>query len=201
MSVLETSATSIVSHWINGKEEPATSGRHGVVNNPGTGEVIAKVGFAGVEDVDRAVAAAKAAASEWRGTPLSRRAEVFFHLRDLIVSNRAELARIISRENGKTNADALGEVARGLENVEFACGVPNMLKGGYSEQASRGGDVYQIRPPLGVVAGDYALQFSGDGAAVDAFECDRLRQRIHTQALGEGPLGEHLACRTRQGSW
>src|SRR6202041_3290673 len=159
MSVLETSATSIVSHWINGKEEPATSGRHGVVNNPGTGEVIAKVGFAGVEDVDRAVAAAKAAASEWRGTPLSRRAEVFFHLRDLIVSNRAELARIISLENGKTIADALGEVARGLENVEFACGIPNLLKGGYTEQASRGVDVYQIRQPIGVVAGITPFNF------------------------------------------
>src|ERR1700723_2023146 len=159
MSVLETSATSIVSHWINGKGEPATSGRHGVVNNPATGEVISKVGFAGVEDVDRAVAAAKAAASDWRLTPLSRRAEVLFHLRDLIVSNRGELARIISLENGKTIADALGEVARGLENVEFACGIPNLLKGGYTEQASRGVDVYQIRQPIGVVAGITPFNF------------------------------------------
>ena len=159
MSVLETPAISIVSHWINGKEEPATSGRHGVVNNPATGEVIAKVGFAGVEDVDRAVAAAKAAATDWRGTPLSRRAEVLFHLRDLIVSNRSELARIISLENGKTIADALGEVARGLENVEFACGIPNLLKGGYTEQASRGVDVYQIRQPIGVVAGITPFNF------------------------------------------
>jgi malonate-semialdehyde dehydrogenase (acetylating)/methylmalonate-semialdehyde dehydrogenase len=159
MSVLETSGTSIVSHWINGKGEPATSGRHGVVNNPATGEVIAKVGFAGVEDVDRAVVTAKAAAADWRGTPLSRRAEVLFHLRDLIVGNRAELARIISLENGKTIADALGEVARGLENVEFACGIPNLLKGGYTEQASRGVDVYQIRQPIGVVAGITPFNF------------------------------------------
>jgi malonate-semialdehyde dehydrogenase (acetylating) / methylmalonate-semialdehyde dehydrogenase len=159
MSVLETSSTAIVSHWINGKAEPATSDRHGVVNNPATGEVIAKVGFAGREDVDRAVGAAKAASADWRATPLSRRAEIIFHLRDLILSNRADLARIISLENGKTIADALGEVARGLENVEFACGIPNLLKGGYTEQASRGVDVYQIRQPIGVVAGITPFNF------------------------------------------
>ena len=159
MSVLETSDTAIVSHWINGKEQPATSDRHGVVNNPATGEVIARVGFAGRDDVDRAVAAAKATAADWRATPLSRRAEIIFRLRELILSNRDDLARIISLENGKTIADALGEVARGLENVEFACGIPNLLKGGYTEQASRGVDVYQIRQPIGVVAGITPFNF------------------------------------------
>ena len=151
--------TAIVSHWIAGKAAAATSGRHGIVTNPATGSVIAEVGFASAEDVDRAVAVAKAAAIEWRTTPLSRRAEVMFRLRSLIVENRDRLAKIISLENGKTIADALGEVARGLENVEFACGVPNMLKGGYSEQASRGVDVYQIRQPLGVVAGITPFNF------------------------------------------
>ena len=159
MSTIDTATPAIVSHWINGKAEAATSGRHGVVANPATGEVVAKVGFAGVADVDRAVAAAKAAASDWRATPLSRRAEVMFSLRDLIVKNRAHLAQIISLENGKTIADALGEVARGLENVEFACGIPNLLKGGYTEQASRGVDVYQIRQPIGVVAGITPFNF------------------------------------------
>ncbi len=159
MSATETLAISAVNHWIDGKPVAATSGRSGVVTNPATGAVIAEVGFASVEDVDRAVATAKIAAVEWRSTPLSRRAEVMFRLRNLILENRNQLAEIISRENGKTMADALGEVARGLENVEFACGVPNMLKGGYSEQASRGVDVYQIRQPLGVVAGITPFNF------------------------------------------
>jgi malonate-semialdehyde dehydrogenase (acetylating)/methylmalonate-semialdehyde dehydrogenase len=159
MSVLETLTPLAVDHWINGKSEAATSGRTGAVMNPATGEVIAEVGFAGVEDIDRAVASARAAAPDWRATPLSRRAEVMFRLRELIVQNRQRLAEVISLENGKTIADALGEVARGLENVEFACGIPNLLKGGYTEQASRGVDVYQIRQPLGVVAGITPFNF------------------------------------------
>ena len=159
MSSLEVATPATVSHWINGKPEPATSGRKGAVMNPATGETIAEVGFANAADVDRAVASAKAASVDWRSTPLSRRAEVMFNLRDLILKNRARLAEIISLENGKTIADALGEVARGLENVEFACGIPNLLKGGYTEQASRGVDVYQIRQPIGVVAGITPFNF------------------------------------------
>jgi malonate-semialdehyde dehydrogenase (acetylating) / methylmalonate-semialdehyde dehydrogenase len=159
MSAIETMTPAAVSLWINGGEEAATSGRKGQVTNPATGEVIAEVGFAGIADVDRAVAVAKSAANDWRSTPLSRRAEVMFRLRDLIVQNKGRLAEIISLENGKTIADALGEVARGLENVEFACGIPNLLKGGYTEQASRGVDVYQIRQPVGVVAGITPFNF------------------------------------------
>jgi malonate-semialdehyde dehydrogenase (acetylating)/methylmalonate-semialdehyde dehydrogenase len=159
MSATETLAVATVSHWIDGKQAAATSGRSGVITNPATGGVIAEVGFASIEDVDAAVATAKAASVEWRATTLSHRAEVMFRLRNLIVENRIRLAEIISLENGKTMADALGEVARGLENVEFACGVPNMLKGGYSEQVSRGVDVYQIRQPLGVVAGITPFNF------------------------------------------
>jgi malonate-semialdehyde dehydrogenase (acetylating)/methylmalonate-semialdehyde dehydrogenase len=159
MSTTEISVTSTVSHWIDGKASPATSGRSGIVHNPATGETIAEVGFASVADVDRAVASAKAASVDWRSTPLSRRAEVLFRLRELIVENRVKLAEIVSLENGKTKADALGEVARGLENVEFACGIPNLLKGGFTEQASKGVDVYQIRQPLGVVAGITPFNF------------------------------------------
>ena len=159
MSAIETLTPAAVSHWINGQADAATSGRKGAVNNPATGEVIAEVGFAAIDDVDRAVASAKAAAAGWRSTPLSRRAEVMFRLRELIVQNRTRLAEIISLENGKTIADALGEVARGLENVEFACGIPNLLKGGYTEQASRGVDVYQIHQPVGVVAGITPFNF------------------------------------------
>ncbi len=159
MSVIEVLAPAVVSHWIGGKAVVAGSGRSGLVHNPATGEVIAEVGFASAEDVDLAVAAAKVAAVEWRATPLARRAEVMFRLRQLIVENRQRIAEIISRENGKTIADALGEVARGLENVEFACGIPNLLKGGFTEQASKGVDVYQIRQPLGVVAGITPFNF------------------------------------------
>ena len=159
MSTTEALTLATVDHWIGGKTVATTSGRSGIVTNPATGEAIAEVGFASAEEVDHAVAVAKAAAVEWRATPLSRRAEVMFKLRQLIVENRQKIAEIVSRENGKTIPDALGEVARGLENVEFACGVPNTLKGGYSEQASRGVDVYQIRQPLGVVAGITPFNF------------------------------------------
>jgi malonate-semialdehyde dehydrogenase (acetylating)/methylmalonate-semialdehyde dehydrogenase len=159
MSAIETLTPAAVTHWIDGKAVAATSGRTGVVTNPATGEVIAEVGYACIEDVDRAVAAAKAAAHDWRATALSRRAEALFSLRNLIAENRNRLAAFVSLENGKTMADALGEVARALENVEFACGIPNLLKGGYTEQASRGVDVYQIRQPLGVVAGITPFNF------------------------------------------
>src|SRR5208282_2843078 len=96
---------------------------------------------------------------EWRATPLARRAEILFKVRALLDERREQLARILTTENGKTLPDAMGEVARGLENVEFACGVPNLLKGGFSEGASRGVDVYQIRQPLGVVAGVTPFNF------------------------------------------
>ena len=150
---------SSVDHWLNGTAESATSGHSGDVFNPAMGVVVARAGFAGIKDVDSAVAAAKVAFRPWRSTPLSRRAEVMFRFRELIVQNRRRLAEIISLENGKTAADALGEVDRGVENVEFACGIPNLLKGGYSEQVSRGVDVYQIRQPLGVVAGITPFNF------------------------------------------
>ncbi len=148
-----------IHHWIAGKAAPSASGRTGIVWNPATGERQASVDFADPGEVDAAVAAAKAAWPEWRATPLSRRAEILFRFRELLVANRLRIAQRISLEHGKTVADALGEVARGIENVEFACGIPNLLKGGFSEQASRGVDVYQIRQPLGVVAGITPFNF------------------------------------------
>lgn len=159
MSTADVLTAAAVHHWIDGKPVAATSGRTGIVNNPATGAGIAEVGFASVDDVDCAVASAQAALPAWRSTPLSQRAEIMFRLRSLVDENRRRLAEIISLENGKTIADALGEVARGLENLEFACGIPQMLKGGYTEQASRGVDVYQIRQPLGVVAGITPFNF------------------------------------------
>lgn len=151
--------TEVVHHWIGGKPFESTSSRSAIVSNPATGETLARVQFAEAADVDRAVAAAKAAFVEWRAVPLSRRAEVMFKLRNLVDVNRRRIAETLTLENGKTFNDAMGEVARGLENVEFACGIPNLLKGGYSEQSSRGVDVYQIRQPLGVVAGITPFNF------------------------------------------
>ncbi len=148
-----------VNHWMGGRPYPSSSGRSGVVWNPATGDAQAMVDFASVEDVDRAVEIAKAAYPDWRATPLSRRSEVMFKLRELLDANRRRIAEMLTSEHGKTLPDALGEVARGLENVEFACGIPHLLKGGFSEQASRGIDVYQIRQPLGVVAGITPFNF------------------------------------------
>ena len=148
-----------ISHWIDGAVVGGASGRTGRVFNPATGEQTAEVDFASVDEVDRAVGSAVVAQREWRAANMSRRAEVLFNIRDLIDANRKEIASVLSAEHGKVISDALGEVARGLENVEFACGVPNLLKGGYSEQASAGVDVYSIRQPLGVVAGITPFNF------------------------------------------
>ncbi len=105
------------------------------------------------------MAAARAAFPAWRATSLSRRTDVLFRIRNLVEANRKELAALLTAEHGKVTADALGEIARGLENLEFACGIPNLVKGGFSEQASTGIDVYQIRQPLGVVAGITPFNF------------------------------------------
>src|ERR671910_1328984 len=148
-----------IHHWIDGATVESTSGRTGVVHNPATGEQSGTVDFASAEEVDAAVAAAKRAFPAWRATSLGRRAEVMFHLRELVDANRKEIASLLTAEHGKVMSDALGEVARGLENVEFACGVPHLLKGGYSEQAANGIDVYSIRQPLGVVAGITPFNF------------------------------------------
>ena len=149
----------LINHWIGGVALESGSGRTGPVWNPATGRQIGAVNLANVKDVDHAVAVAKTAYAEWRKSSLSRRTEILFKLRSLIDANRRRLAEIISTENGKTLADARGEVARGLENIEFACGIPVLLKGGYSEQVSTGVDVYQIRQPLGVVAGITPFNF------------------------------------------
>ena len=148
-----------IDHWIAGGEVATTSGRSGVVFDPATGEQAAEVGFASVEEVDRTVAVAAEAHRSWRAVSLSRRAEIMFKLRELVDRHRADLARVLTAEHGKVHSDALGEIARGLENIEFACGIPNLMKGGYSEQAATGVDVYSIRQPLGVVAGITPFNF------------------------------------------
>jgi malonate-semialdehyde dehydrogenase (acetylating)/methylmalonate-semialdehyde dehydrogenase len=136
-----------------------TSGRRGPVYNPATGEIAREVDFASVEEVDAAVAAAKAAFPAWRSTSLSKRTEIMFRIRNLVDAHRREIAAHLTAEHGKVPSDALGEVARGIENLEFATGVPHLLKGGYSEQVSGGVDVYMIRQPLGVVAGITPFNF------------------------------------------
>ncbi len=148
-----------IGHWINNKVVLGTSGRSGVVFNPATGEQQAAVDFASVAELDAVVASAKDALPGWRSTSLSRRAEIMFRMRELVDANRKEIANIVSLEHGKVPADAMGELARGLENIEFACGIPALMKGGYSEQAAGGVDVYSIRQPLGVVAGITPFNF------------------------------------------
>jgi malonate-semialdehyde dehydrogenase (acetylating)/methylmalonate-semialdehyde dehydrogenase len=148
-----------INHWIAGAAVPGESGRSGPVYNPATGEQTAAVDFASVEEIDRAVAAAKEAFASWRSVSLSRRAELFFRIRQLFDAHREDLARLLTAEHGKVLSDALGEVARGLEVIEYACGIPTLLKGGFSEQASTGIDVYSIRQPLGVAAGITPFNF------------------------------------------
>src|ERR1700733_9200770 len=138
-----------ITSFIAGKPSASRSNRTGIVWNPATGEPRAHVEFANAAEVDSTVACALEAFPHWRATPLSRRAEIMFAFHALVHANKRHLAELITLEHGKTLPDALGEVARGLENIEFACGIPNLLKGGFSEQASRGIDVYQIRQPLG----------------------------------------------------
>jgi malonate-semialdehyde dehydrogenase (acetylating) / methylmalonate-semialdehyde dehydrogenase len=148
-----------IEHWIDNAIAPSTSGRTGPVYNPATGEQQAEVALASVEEVDAVVASAKRAAKAWRSSSLSRRAEILFKFRALVDENRDRIAELVSIEHGKVPSDAAGELARGLENIEFACGIPQLLKGGYSEQVSGGVDVYSIRQPLGVVAGITPFNF------------------------------------------
>jgi len=148
-----------VHHWIGGRAVAGTSGRSGPIYDPATGKVAREVDFAAVEDVDAAVAAAREAFPAWRATSLSKRTDILFRIRNLVEQHRRDVAALLTAEHGKVPSDALGEVARGLENLEFACGVPNLLKGGFSEQVSTGVDVYQIRQPLGVVAGITPFNF------------------------------------------
>jgi len=148
-----------ISHWIDGRLTPGTSGRTSPVYNPATGEQTGSVELATVAEVEAAIAGAKQAARDWRHASLSKRSAVLFAFRELLHSRTDELAAIVTAEHGKVLSDAVGEISRGLENVEFATGVPQLLKGGFSEQAATGVDVYSIRQPLGVVAGITPFNF------------------------------------------
>src|ERR671932_1078544 len=133
-----------ITHWIGGRAVPVESGRFGPVYNPATGRQTGEVDFASAEEVDRAVQAAKDAFPAWRALSLSRRTELMFRIRELVHTRREDIARLLTAEHGKVLSDALGEVARGLEVIEYCCGIPELLQGGFSEQASTGIDVYSI---------------------------------------------------------
>jgi malonate-semialdehyde dehydrogenase (acetylating) / methylmalonate-semialdehyde dehydrogenase len=159
MSAAVTAELKTIGHWIGGEPVRGESGRKGPVYNPATGEQTGEVDFATVEEVGRAVAAAKAAFPAWRAWSLSKRADLMFRIYQLVDEHRDDLARLLTAEHGKVLSDAHGEVQRGIEVIEYVCGIPTLLKGDYSEQASTGVDVYSIRQPLGVVAGITPFNF------------------------------------------
>jgi malonate-semialdehyde dehydrogenase (acetylating)/methylmalonate-semialdehyde dehydrogenase len=165
-----------IGHFVDGKTVKGQSGRHGDVFDPNTGEVQAKVAFAAKAEVEAAIANAEAAFPAWAAVNPQRRARVLFKFLELVNKEFDSLAKLLSSEHGKTIADARGDIQRGLEVVEFACGIPHLLKGEFTEGAGPGIDLFSIRQPLGVVAGS-------------------LRQHLHPQALGARPLGADAACR------
>jgi len=148
-----------VTHWIDGRRWDGTAERQGEVHDPATGRRSGRVDFASATEVAAAVTAAARAFPAWRDASLARRTGILFAFRELISRHRAELAALITAEHGKVQSDAEGEVTRGLEVVEFACGIPHLLKGGYSENVSTRVDSYAIRQPLGVVGGITPFNF------------------------------------------
>ena len=156
---MDDAGISPIHHWIDGAAVAGTSGRTSPVFNPATGRQSGAVDLASVEEIDRAVQSAKRAFASWRLVSLARRAELLFRIRELVHQNKQEIAKLLVAEHGKVLSDAMGEVTRGLEVIEFACGIPTLLKGEFSEQASTGVDVYSIRQPVGVVAGITPFNF------------------------------------------
>ena len=148
-----------IQHFIDGELRAGTSGRLSDVYDPATGEVQAQVDLASATEVDQVVASASKAAIEWGESSLTQRTQIMFRFRELLAARTDDLAQVISSEHGKVVSDAAGEVARGLENIEFACGIAHHLKGEINEQVSAGIEVYSLRQPLGVVAGITPFNF------------------------------------------
>ena len=148
-----------ITHWIDGAKSESTTERWGKVFNPATGQVQAEIPFATDAEIEQTIAVARRAAASWGSASLSARTEVMFSFRHLVHARRDEIASIITAEHGKVHADALGEISRGLENIEFACGLGSHLKGGFSSQVSNGVDVSSLRQPVGVVAGITPFNF------------------------------------------
>src|SRR5271169_2473406 len=148
-----------IQHYIDGKRVDGIGARWGEVYNPATGERTGRVAFAGAGEVDRAVRAAAAAFPAWAATPPLTRARILFKFRELLDREALALARLITEEHGKVLSDAQGEVTRGTEVVEFACGIPHLLKGEFTEQVGRGIDAWSVRQPLGVCVGITPFNF------------------------------------------
>ena len=153
------SETQIINHWIDGNFQPSVSNRFGDVYNPATGAVIAKLPMGGASDLEKAVKSAKHAFHSWSTTSITKRAQLMFKFKELLELRRDELIEIISLEHGKVIPDASGSLQRGIEVVEFACGIPHLLKGEFSEQVGTGVDCYSLRQPIGVCAGVTPFNF------------------------------------------
>ena len=176
-----------LSHWIGGKLVPGESGRTGPVFNPATGDQTHEVDFASIDEVDQAVDTAREAFASWRRTSLSKRADLMFRIREAIHEHRADIARLITEQHGKVLSDAMGEVARGLENIEFACRCAAPAEG-WVHRASLDRRRRVLDPAAaGRRRRHHAVQLPGDGAHVDVRERDRLREHVHPQAVREGP--------------
>src|SRR5277367_283614 len=148
-----------IGHWIAGRPTAGESGRVAAVYDPAKGVQTGEVALASAAEVDEVVASAVRASEEWRSSSLTRRASLLFRLRELLDASRDELAAAVTSEHGKVLEDAMGEVARGIENVEFACGIPNLLKGSSNSEISTGIDIRTVLEPMGVVAGITPFNF------------------------------------------
>ena len=146
-------------HFINGKIDKGVSDHKGAVYNPATGDIWGYAPYASVEDIGHAVSNACEAQKKWAATSLPKRSQIFFNFRELLVQDKQNLAELLGKEHGKTIADAMGEIQRGIDVVEFACGLPHLLKGSYSQQVGGGIDLYNVREPVGVVGGITPFNF------------------------------------------
>jgi malonate-semialdehyde dehydrogenase (acetylating)/methylmalonate-semialdehyde dehydrogenase len=153
------SETKIINHWIDGGFQPSASDRFGNIYNPATGAVIAKLPMGGAADLETAVKSARHAFHSWSTTSITKRAQLMFKFKELLELHRDELVDIVSLEHGKVIPDAAGSLQRGIEVVEFACGIPHLLKGEFSEQVGTGVDCYSMRQPIGVCAGVTPFNF------------------------------------------
>ena len=188
-------------HFINGKTVSGGSGRLHDIYNPTTGEVQRQVTLASRDEVVKAVDAAEKAFPSWAATNPQRRARVMFKFKELVEKDMDNLAKMISSEHGKILPDARGDVQRGLDVIEFACGIPHLQKGEYTEAAGPGIDVYSMRQPLGVCAGITPFNFPAMIPDVDVWRRHRLRQYLHQQTVGERSVLSVKALRVDDGSW
>lgn len=156
---MDTRVKQTLKHYINGQAVDGASGKFGDIYDPSTGEVVSQVPLASASEVAAVVETAQKALPGWAATPAAKRAQVMFKFRELVNANMDELAQLVSSEHGKTIEDAKGSITRGLEVVEFACGIPQLLKGDYSESVATGVDVYNTRQPVGVCAGITPFNF------------------------------------------